>query len=133
MCWTIFIQTQKVLINIGGLSIELAHFVCYNSSKIKYIHTILEKNLILTSYFQFILVVALSLNVPVERRKSCKKKVKATCHRLQPNYLFCSVYAHMEDLSEDSFYFFYKANLIEKVDFQKKLNSAHDFNSTEER
>ena len=39
----------------------------------------------------------------------------------------------MEDLSEDSFYFFYKANLIEKVDFQKKLNSAHDFNSTEER
>ena len=48
-------------------------------------------------------------------------------------FVFRSVYAHMEELSEDSFYFFYKANLIEKLDFKKKLNSAHDFNSTEER
>ena len=39
----------------------------------------------------------------------------------------------MEELSEDSFYFFYKANLIDKLDFKKKLNSGHDINSTEER
>ena len=39
----------------------------------------------------------------------------------------------MEDLYEDSLYFFYKANLTEKVDFQHKLNSGHGINNTEKR
>ena len=44
-----------------------------------------------------------------------------------------SVYAHMEELHDDSLYFFKKSELIEKVNFEKILNSAHDEDSTEER
>jgi len=55
-------------------------------------------------------------------------------HRACP---FCllqfNVYAHMEELHDDSLYFFKKSELIEKVNFEKILNSAHDEDSTEER
>ena len=48
-------------------------------------------------------------------------------------YYVCRVYAHMEDLHDDSLYFFKKANLLEKVDHKRIMNSAHDVDSTEER
>ena len=39
----------------------------------------------------------------------------------------------MEDLNEDSLYFFLKSGLLERVDFQAKLNSAHAKDDTEDR
>jgi len=57
----------------------------------------------------------------------------------RPQYLSCpfcllqfSVYAHMEDLNEDSLYFFYKSGLLSRVNFSQKLNSAHAAKSTEQ-
>ena len=44
-----------------------------------------------------------------------------------------SVYARMEDLNEDSLYFFLKSGLLSRVNFTQKLNSAHAAESTEER
>ena len=44
-----------------------------------------------------------------------------------------SVYARMEDLNEDSLYFFHKSGLLSRVNFTQKLNSAHAAESTEER
>lgn len=58
----------------------------------------------------------------------------------RPQYLSCpfcllnfSVYAHMEELNEDSLYFFLKSGLLENVDFKQKLNSAHAKTDTEEK
>ena len=39
----------------------------------------------------------------------------------------------MEDLNEDSLYFFYKSGLLSRVNFSQKLNSAHAAKSTEQR
>ena len=50
------------------------------------------------------------------------------------NFLyFHSVYARMEDLNEDSLYFFLKSGLISRVKFNQKLNSAHSARNTEQR
>ena len=48
-------------------------------------------------------------------------------------FSFYSVYARMEDLNEDSLYFFLKSGLISRVSFNQKLNSAHSVGSTEQR
>ena len=39
----------------------------------------------------------------------------------------------MEELNEDSLYFFLKSGLLENVDFKQKLNSAHAKTDTEEK
>ena len=44
-----------------------------------------------------------------------------------------SVYARMEDLNEDSLYFFLKSGLLSRLNFKQKLNSAHAAESTEKR
>ena len=46
---------------------------------------------------------------------------------------FYSVYARMEDLNEDSLYFFLKSGLISRVSLDQKLNSVHAAESTEQR
>ena len=56
-------------------------------------------------------------------------------HNLSKNIFlyFYSVYARMEDLNEDSLYFFLKSGLISRVKFNQKLNSAHSARNTEQR
>ena len=39
----------------------------------------------------------------------------------------------MEDLNEDSLYFFLKSGLLSRLNFKQKLNSAHAAESTEKR
>ena len=58
----------------------------------------------------------------------------------RPQYLGCpfclldfSVYARMEELDQDSLYFFSKSNLTSRVNYKQKLNSAHAASSTEKK
>jgi len=44
-----------------------------------------------------------------------------------------SVYARMEELDQDSLYFFSTANLTTSIDYKEKLNSAHAASSTEKQ
>ena len=44
-----------------------------------------------------------------------------------------SVYARMEDLNEDSLYFFLKSGLLSRLNFKQKLNSAQAEKYTEKR
>ena len=44
-----------------------------------------------------------------------------------------SVYARMEDLNEDSLYFFLKSGLLSRLNFKQKLNSAQAEENTEKR
>ena len=44
-----------------------------------------------------------------------------------------SVYARMEELDQDSIYFFSKSNLTSRINYKQKLNSAHATSSTEKQ
>ena len=58
----------------------------------------------------------------------------------RPQHMSCpfcllgfNVYARMEELDQDSLYFFSKANLTTRVNYKQKLNSAHAATSTEQK
>ena len=64
---------------------------------------------------------------------SGKNSMKMHNLAVKTYFFFYSVYARMEDLNEDSLYFFLKSGLISRVSFNQKLNSAHSVDSTEQR
>ena len=39
----------------------------------------------------------------------------------------------MEELDQDSLFFFHKSNLTERINYSKKMNSAHAVSSTEKK
>ena len=67
-----------------------------------------------------------------------KSKGEGVDQHWRPQHFSCpfcllefTVYARMEELDQDSLYFFSTANLTTSVDYKEKLNSAHAASSTE--
>lgn len=68
------------------------------------------------------------------------KNQHAVDQHWRPQHLSCpfcflefSVYARMEELDQDSVYFFSQSHLTSRVDYKQKLNSAHAASSTEKK
>ena len=53
-------------------------------------------------------------------------------HLIFDNCQFFSIYAKMEELTEDSLYFFIKSGLLSRLSLEKRLNSYEEVKSETE-